>query len=173
MPTKRRTSKKPKKRKKRTKGRKRKPRKAPERPEWEDPLATMDEFNQALFREKVKFPRIKVIELAEMFSADRKTVRKRMAQPVFKQVLNLALRDKAKGVLEGLKDAAPEALQVLIRGYKAKDEGVRVRAGKAVLDFVLGPKSKVGQDVTPDLPLSQEDIQTIAKEIIKDSRKRK
>ncbi len=164
--------KKAKKRKKRTKGRKRKPRKAPERPEWEDPLATMDEFNQALFREKVKYPRIKVIELAEMFNADRKTVRKRMAQPVFKQVLNLALRDKAKGVLEGLKDAGPEALDGLIKNFRAKDQGVQVRAQKAVLDFILGPKSKVGQDVTPDLPLSQEDIQTIAKEIIKDSRKR-
>lgn len=132
----------------------------------------MDEFDQALFRERVRNPRIKVIELAEMFSADRKTVRKRMAKPVFKQVLRLASQDKAKGVLEGVKDAGPEALQGLIKNFRAKDQGVQVRAQKAVLDFILGPKSKIGDEVEPDIPLSADEIKAFIKEIMKDSRKR-
>lgn len=162
-----------KKRKKHTKGRKKKTRKVPTRPEWMDPLESMDAFNQALFRERMKNERVKVIELAEMFSADRKTVRKRMANPVFKQAIRLALRDKAKGVIEGLKDAAPEALQVLKKNFRAKDEGVQVRAAKATLDYVVGVKNRIEADVKADLPLSDEDVQRTAKRIVEESRKEK
>lgn len=143
------------------------PQHSPHLPEWQDPVKALDNFDQAIFREMVRQPKVTISDLARLFQADRKTVRKRLRKPEFKYALGLAMQDANKDAVQLLKELAPEAVKTLKRNQNAQSRTVQVQAARAALDYAVGRKSILqGGNKPVEIDLSPEAKTQIAKSIL-------
>ncbi len=59
------------------------PQKTPQPSEWTDPSQELDAFDNAILRQKLTNPSMKIAQLARFFKADRGNIRRRVKKPAF------------------------------------------------------------------------------------------